>query len=36
MEKIPTHKLIRELPKWAKVVKIQNDIPIYNMNIFDN
>ena len=36
MEKIPTHKLIRELPKWAKVVKTQNDIPIYNMNIFDN
>lgn len=36
MEKIPTHKLIRELPNWAKVVKIQNDIPIYNMNIFDN
>ncbi len=36
MEKIPTHKLVRELPNWAKVVKIQNDIPIYNMNIFDN
>lgn len=36
MEKIPTYKLERKLPEWAKVVKNENTIPIYNMNIFDN
>ena len=28
--------MIRHLPDWAKVVKVINGIPIYNMNIFDN
>ena len=32
----PTHELKRELPDWAKVVKVVNDIPIYNMSILDN
>ena len=35
-KKIPTHKMVRELPSWAKVVRIVNDIPIYNMNVYDN
>lgn len=35
-EKIPTHELERELPSWAKVVKRQNEIDIYNINILDN
>lgn len=35
-EKIPTYKLIRQLPEWAKIVTIENDIPIYNMSILDN
>lgn len=34
--KIPTHKLKRELPDWAKVVKTINNIDIYNMSILDN
>ena len=36
MDKIPTHKLKRELPSWAKVVKTINNIDIYNMSILDN
>ncbi len=35
-KKIPTHKLQRELPSWAKVVKRINDIDIYNINVLDN
>lgn len=35
-EKIPTHKLVRELPNWAKVVKTINNVDIYNMSILDN
>ena len=35
-EKIPTHKLKRELPSWAKVVRTINNIDIYNMSILDN
>lgn len=34
--KCPTHKLTRELPEWAKVVRRINDIDIYNMSVFDN
>ena len=28
VKRIPTHELIRELPKWAKVVKTINNIDI--------
>lgn len=35
-KRIPTHKLERKLPYWAKIIRTINDIPIYNMNIFDN
>ena len=35
-KRIPTYKLTRKLPSWAKVVRVINDIPIYNINIFDN
>lgn len=34
--KVRTCDMIRHLPDWAKVVKVINGIPIYNMNIFDN
>ena len=36
MERIPTYKMVRELPNGAKVVKIVNGIELYNMNIFQN
>lgn len=36
MERIPTYKMVRELPMGAKVVKVVNGIEIYNMNIFQN
>lgn len=36
MEKIPTYKMIRELPSWARVVKNINGIDVYNMNVFQN
>lgn len=36
MEKIPTYKMVRELPKNVKVVKNINGIDIYNMNTFQN
>ena len=35
-KKIPTHKMVRELPYWAKIVRVVNDISIYNMNVYDN
>ena len=34
--RIPTHKLIRKLPGWAKIVRTVNNIDIYNMSILDN
>lgn len=34
--KIPTYKMVRELPSGVKVVKTINGIPLYNMNIFQN
>jgi len=34
--KIPSYKMVRELPSGAKVVKVVNGIPIYNMNVFQN
>ncbi len=34
--KIPTYKLVRELPKNVRVVKKINGIDIYNMNVFQN
>ncbi|NMA51134.1 MAG: acyl--CoA ligase [Mollicutes bacterium] len=34
--RIPTYLLPRELPSWAKVVRIENGIDIYNMSVFDN
>ena len=36
MEKIPTYKMVRELPQEAKVVKIVNGIELYNINVFQN
>lgn len=33
---IPTHKLTRKLPEWARVVRTINGIDIYNMGILDN
>lgn len=33
---IPTHKLVRKLPEWARVVRTVNDIEIYNMDVLDN
>lgn len=33
---IPTHKLKRKLPEWARVVRNINGIDIYNMSVFDN
>lgn len=35
-KKVRTVDLKRRLPEWAKVVKVVNDTPIYNMNILDN
>ena len=34
--KIPTYKLVRELPENVRVVKKVNGIDIYNMNVFQN
>lgn len=34
--RIPTHKLVRKLPEWAKVVRNVNDVDIYNISILDN
>ena len=36
MEKIPTYKLIRELPSNSKIVKTINGIDLYNINTFQN
>lgn len=36
MQKIPTYKMVRELPKNVKVVKEINGIPIYDLNIYQN
>lgn len=36
MKKIPSHKMIRELPEGAKVVKTINGIDLYNINTFQN
>ena len=36
MEKIPTYKMVRELPKNVKVVNTINGIDLYNMNTFQN
>ena len=36
MEKIPTYKMVRELPTDVKVVETINGIDLYNMNIFQN
>lgn len=36
MEKVPTYKMVRELPVNAKVVKTINGIDLYNMNVFQN
>lgn len=36
MEKIPTYKMVRELPKNAKVIKTINGIELYNLNVFQN
>lgn len=33
---IPTHKLTRNLPEWARIDRSINDIEIYNMSVFDN
>ena len=35
-KKIPTYKMVRELPSDIKVVKEINGIPLYNMNVFQN
>lgn len=35
-EKIPTHKMRRILPTWAKVEETINETEIYNMSILDN
>ncbi len=36
MEKMPTYKMVRELPKNAKVVSSINGIDLYNINTFQN
>lgn len=36
MKKIPTYKMVRELPQGAKVVKVVNGIELYNINVFQN
>lgn len=36
MKEVKTCNIQRKLPKWAKIDKIINGLPIYNMNIFDN
>ncbi len=36
MERIPTYKMVREIPKDVKVVEEINGIKLYNMNIFQN
>jgi len=36
MEKMPTYKMVRELPSDAKVVETINGINLYNMNTFQN
>ena len=35
-KKIPSYKMVRELPGNAKVVKVINGIEIYNINVFQN
>ena len=34
--KVRTCDITRHLPDWANIVKTINDIPIYNLNIFEN
>ena len=36
MERIPSHKMVRELPPGAKVVSTINGIDLYNINTFQN
>ena len=36
MERIPTYKMVRELPPGVRVVETINGIDIYNMNVFQN
>ena len=36
IQQIKTCDMKRYLPSWAKVVKIKNGVPIYNLNIFEN
>ena len=36
MEKVPTYKMVRELPTDARVVEKINGIELYNINIFQN
>ena len=36
MERIPTYKMVRELPQGTHVIKTINGIDIYNMNTFQN
>ncbi len=36
MERIPTYKMVRELPSTAKVVETINGIDLYNINVFQN
>ena len=35
-KQIRTCDIQRHLPDWAKVVKIVNDVKIYNLNVFEN
>ena len=36
IKNIKTCDIKRHLPEWAKVLKMVNETPIYNMNIFEN
>lgn len=36
MERIPTYKIVRELPENAKVVETINGVDLYNVNTFQN
>ena len=36
MERIPTYKIVRELPSNAKVVSTINGVDLYNINTFQN
>ena len=36
MDRIPTYKIVRELPENAKIVSTVNGIDLYNINTFQN